>query len=170
MQLIANEFIQRSVQQLQENTPKIKKCLDELTEEEVWKKPNASSNSVGNQLLHLSGNITQWILSSLGNTPDNRERDLEFSTEGGLTKKELFDMLESTVAKAVEVIQNLTGDELLQLRSVQGYETSGVGIIIHVVEHYSYHTGQIIFWTKLLKDKDLAFYAGVDLNRRGEGM
>jgi uncharacterized damage-inducible protein DinB len=166
MQLIANEFIQCCIHQLEENTPKIKKCLDELTEEEVWKKPNASSNSVGNQLLHLCGNITQWILSSLGDTPDQRERDLEFSTEGGLTKKELFDKLESTVSNAIKVIQSLTGDELLQLRSVQGYQHSGVGIIIHVVEHYSYHTGQIIFWTKLQKNKDMDFYAGVDLNKK----
>jgi uncharacterized damage-inducible protein DinB len=68
----------------------------------------------------------------------------------------------------VTVIKNIKEDELLPPRSVQGFNYSAIGIIIHVVEHYSYHTGQIIFWTKLLKNRDMGFYAGVDLNRRNE--
>jgi len=165
---VGNEVVRQCVQRMAGNTPKIRKCLELLTEEEVWHRPNASSNSVGNQLLHLCGNITQYILSSLGKTPDQRQRDLEFSTRGGLTKAELLDRLESTVSKAIAIMGNLDDDDLLRVRSVQGYSYSAIGIMIHVVEHYSYHTGQIIFWTKLLKDMDMGFYAGVDLNRRNE--
>lgn len=161
---LTNEFIDQAVFRLEENTPRIKKCLEELTEEEVWKRPNDSSNSVGNLILHLCGNITQYIISSLGEKEDERERDKEFETRGGFTKDELFEKLSSTVDEAVEVIKEMDEKKLLKVRSVQGFEYSGVGNIIHVVEHYSYHTGQIAFWTKLLKDRDLGFYAGVDLN------
>ena len=55
------------------------------------------------------------------------------------------------------------------LGSVQGFQLSGIGIVVHVVEHYSYHTGQISFWTKQLKNKDLRFYAGLDLNVQNNG-
>ena len=164
---VANEVVRQCIDRMAGNTPKIRKCLELLTEEEVWHRPNASSNSVGNQLLHLCGNITQYILSSLAKTPDERQRDLEFSAQGGLTKAELLDRLESTVSKAIAIMGNLD-DDLLRVRSVQGYSYSAIGIMIHVVEHYSYHTGQIIFWTKLLKDMDMGFYAGVDLNRKNE--
>jgi uncharacterized damage-inducible protein DinB len=160
----SNEIIEQAILRLNENTPRIEKCLQELTEEDVWHKPNASSNSVGNLILHLCGNITQYVISSLGEEKDSRDRDLEFMTEGGMDKSFLLEKLKTTVERASAVIAKLDEAELLAMRSVQGFEYSGVGNIIHVVEHYSYHTGQIAFWTKLLKDKDLEFYAGIDLN------
>jgi uncharacterized damage-inducible protein DinB len=166
IQNVTTEFIDQAVNRLEENTPKIKKCLDELSEPEIWQRPNASSNSVGNIILHLCGNITQYILSSLGDIEDKRERDKEFSTKGGMRKDELLAKLKATVDHAILIIKNINPNELPRVRSVQGYELSAIGIIIHVVEHYSYHTGQIIFWTKLLKDKDLGFYANVDLNKK----
>jgi len=166
VQAFLSEFIQQSIVRLEENTPKIKKCLDELTEDEVWQRPNASSNSVGNLILHLCGNMTQYILSGLRKVEDNRQREKEFTAVGGHNKKELFDKLQSTVTKAVSVIRDLPAEECLNKRSVQAYELSAIGIIIHVVEHYSYHTGQIIFWTKLIKDKDLAFYSTAKLNKK----
>ncbi|WP_234567620.1 DinB family protein [Rhodohalobacter sp. 614A] len=165
---LTDEIIDHAVYRLNENTPRIKKCLDQLTEEEIWKRPNESSNSVGNLILHLCGNITQYTISSLGGKKDSRKRDMEFDTRGGYSKAELFEKLSSTVDEAVEVIKNLNEDALMKIRSVQGFEYSGVGNIIHVVEHYSYHTGQIAFWTKLLKDQDLGFYDGVDLNAKNK--
>jgi len=160
----AKEIISQSILRLKENNTRISKCLAELTEAEVWQRPNDSLNSVGNLILHLCGNITQYIVSSLGENVDRRARDEEFTARGGLLKEELLLKLENTVENAIEVISRLDDEELLNLRSVQGFEYSGIGNIIHVVEHYSYHTGQIAFWTKLLKDKDLEFYAGIDLN------
>ena len=162
------EFIDQSVHRLQENTPKIQKCLHELTEQEVWQRPNPSSNSMGNIVIHLCGNITQYILSSLGHTKDIRERDKEFLAEGGYTRAELLEKLNTTVTNAVAVIRNLKDEEMLNVRSIQGHDLSAIGIILHVVEHYSYHTGQVIFWTKLIKDKDLGFYSKVDLNRKNK--
>jgi len=96
-QSFEKEFIGQAINRSEENTPKIQKCLHELTEDEIWQRPNPSSNSVGNIILHLCGNITQYILSSLGKIEDKRERDKEFSTKGGLNKKELFDKLHSTL-------------------------------------------------------------------------
>lgn len=158
------EFTSECIQKFKENTEKIITCLNELHEEDTWKRPNEHSNSTGNLILHLCGNIRQYVISSLGRAPDIRERDKEFSADSGYSKSELIAKLTDTIQQAMEIIQNVTAEELLRKRQVQGYYHSGIAIIVHVTEHYSYHTGQIIFWTKLLKDKDLGFYAGVNLN------
>jgi len=165
---VAAELIHHAVLRMSENTPRIAKCMQELTEEEVWQRPNASSNSIGNLILHLCGNITQYIISSLGGKDDLRVRDEEFAAVGGYTRAQLISKLEGTVSEAIQIMKNATEEELLKQRPVQAYNFSGIGNIIHVVEHYSYHTGQIAFWTKLLKNKDLGFYAGVDLNKKGK--
>ena len=166
--MFTNEFIEQSISRFEENTPKIEKCLTELTEDELWHRPNASSNSAGNIILHLCGNITQYVLSSLGHTEDKRERDKEFTSTRILQKAELLNKLKTTVGAAVKIMRSLNNDDMLKKHSVQGYDLTAIGIIIHVVEHYSYHTGQIIFWTKLIKDKDLGFYSNVDLNKKNK--
>ena len=165
---IAKEFIDVSISKLKEDTVKIEKCFNEFIEEDIWKRPNSSSNSVGNIILHLCGNIRQYIISSLGGKEDIRKRDEEFSIKGGHTKTELFNNLSSTIDEAIAIIKNCNENDLVKIRYVQGFEKSGVAIIIQVVEHYSYHTGQIAFWAKLLKDKDLGFYAGMDLNKKNK--
>ena len=164
MDAFSKEFIEQCIFRMEENNVRIEKCLAMLNEEEVWKKPNPSSNSVGNLVLHLSGNIRQWITSSLGNIEDVRDRDLEFSTTEGFSKEELLSKILETVEEANNTLKNLKKDDLLAKKLVQGYDISGIGIIIHVVEHYSYHAAQIAFWTKFLKDKDLGFYDNQDLN------
>ncbi len=166
--LLTNEVIQQSIAHFQEKTPKIEACLSQLTEDELWHRPNESSNSTGNLILHLCGNITQYVLSGLGNIEDKRERDKEFTSTRVLQKEELLNKLKTTVGSAVEIMRSLKEDDLLQKHSVQGRDLSAIGIIIHVVEHYSYHTGQIIYWTKLLKDRDLGFYSNVDLNKKNK--
>ena len=162
------EFIDQSITRIDENTQKLVTCLDELEGAETWKRPNQHSNSVGNIILHLCGNMRQYAISSLGNIKDTRERDKEFSADGGYSKSELLKKLSDTVEQAKNIIKNISEAELLRKRQVQGFTHSGIGIIVHVTEHYSYHTGQIIFWTKLLKDKDLGFYANINLNAKNE--
>lgn len=162
------EFISESISRINENTPRIKKCLDELSEDEVWFKSNPASNSIANLILHLRGNITQYIISGLGGEDDRRERDLEFTTSGNLQKSELISLLDSTIERAANIIKNINEKTLLTKKSVQGFNLSGIGIIIHVVEHYSYHTGQIAYITKLMKNKQLGFYANIDLNMKNQ--
>jgi len=164
--LVLSEFKKESVFRLKESMPRIERCFEFLNENELWEKPGPSSNSIGNLVLHLCGNISQYIISGLGENPDERKRDLEFSTERGYSKTNLLDKLKSTVEESAKIIESQTEESILLKRQVQGFELSGIAIIIHVVEHYSYHTGQIAFWTKVLKDVDLGFYAGKDLNKK----
>lgn len=163
---LVEEIVENALYRMDESTRMIKKSLAEISEDEVWQKPNPSLNSIANLMLHLCGNISQYVISSLGETEDKRNRDDEFSVTGGLTKDELFTKLESVVDDAKRVIFNITPNQLVKMRSVQGFSFSGVGIILHAVEHYSYHTGQIAFWVKQLKNKDLGFYDGIDLNKK----
>lgn len=160
----SSEFKTQSIFRMEESTTRMVRCLNELEEVEIWMWPNAASNSVGNLVLHLCGNIGQYIISSLGGNPDTRNRDAEFSAKSGFNRTELISKLKATVTEAIDIINHTDEENLLRIRSVQGFNLSGIGIIIHVTEHCSYHTGQIAFWTKLLKDKDLGFYAGIDLN------
>ena len=158
------EFVENSIYRIDESTRMIKKAFQELSEADIWQKPNNSSNTIGNLILHLCGNIGQYVIASLGEKLDTRERDIEFSTADGLAKAELLEKLINTVEIAKSTIKNVTTEQLLKKRMVQGFHFSGIGVVIHAVEHYSYHTGQIAFWTKILKDKDLGFYDGLDLN------
>ena len=161
---VINEFVENALYRLDQSTRMIGVAFMQLEEQYVWKRPNESSNSMGNLILHLCGNITQYVISSLGETEDIRERDKEFDTRSGLNKADLLKKLEVTVNRAKDVIVNTTLNEWLKKREVQGFSLSGIGIVLHVVEHYSYHTGQIAFWVKQLNNKDLGFYNGTDLN------
>ncbi len=163
---LINDFKEQSVYRISLNYPRIEKCLTMLTEEEVWHKPNSSSNSIGNLILHLSGNITQYILSALGGEADNRVRDLEFSSSGVLDKAGLLDRIKDVSEKAMSIISSISEEHLLKNYEVQGYTLTGTAIIIHVTEHYSYHTGQITLLTKLFKDTDTGYYKNMDLNKK----
>ncbi len=167
-EIIIEEFVQNSLYRLDESTRMNTISLQQLSEEDIWKRPNGSLNSVGNLLLHLCGNITQYVISSLGGQEDLRERDLEFETRSGYTKAELLEKLNETVEKAKRIINDTKIEQFIRKRDVQGYYFSGIGVVLHAVEHYSYHTGQIAFYTKLLKNTDLGFYDGQDLNLRNE--
>jgi uncharacterized damage-inducible protein DinB len=164
--IFRKEFIDQTIKAIDENTSKIKACMEQLDEKDIWFRHNEHVNSVGNIILHLCGNIRQYIISSLGGAPDIRERDLEFSTVGGFTKAELTAKWQDIILEAKTIITQASPENLLRRRVVQGTTHSGISIIIHVTEHYSYHTGQIIFLTKLYKNMDMGFYAGIDLNQR----
>ncbi|MEZ4875430.1 MAG: DinB family protein [Flavobacteriaceae bacterium] len=165
---LADTFKKNAIYRLNENTRMLEISLQEVTPELVWKKPNQSLNSIGNLVLHLCGNMRQYGISSLGNKPDTRQRDSEFTASGGLSKEALLKQLIQTVEEVKHTIRLATEEELLRERNVQGFTLSGIGIILHVVEHYSYHTGQIAFWVKWIQNKDLGFYQNIDLNQKNE--
>lgn len=164
--IFRKEFIDQCLKSMDENTSKIKTCMNQLDEKDIWFRHNEHVNSIGNIILHLCGNIRQYIISSLGGAPDIRERDLEFSTAGRFTNAELTAKWRDTIREAKTIVAGASPENLLRHRVVQGTEHSGISIIVHVTEHYSYHTGQIIFLTKLYKNIDMGFYTGVDLNKR----
>lgn len=138
--------------------PKIERCIERLTDEEIWWRANEQCNSIGNLLLHLSGNIRQWIVSGLGGAPDNRTRQQEFDERSHLPKDELLAKLRTAVADADEVLAKLNPETLLERKTIQGKDVSIMYAIYHVVEHFAMHTGQILMITKQATDKDLAFY------------
>jgi uncharacterized damage-inducible protein DinB len=161
---LAEEIRKNACLRLQENLDKILQCLIYFDDQSIWERSNENSLSIANQLLHLSGNITQYILSGLGKSLDYRNRDAEFSVRSGFKKSTLVDKFSTVVKNATSLIENCSADDLLQIRAVQGFELSGTGIIIHVVEHMSYHTGQIVSHTKKIIDRPMGFYDSVDLN------
>ena len=153
-------FIDESRRYLSEEyLPKIRRCLVGLSDEDIWWRPNEKSNSIGNLILHLAGNARQWIVAGVGGADDVRKRQEEFDCEGGLEAKHLLGELEEALREVDDVLARLPSSRLGEELEIQGLPTTGLGAIFHVVEHFSYHTGQIIYVTKLVKDKDLEFYA-----------
>jgi uncharacterized damage-inducible protein DinB len=136
---------------------RIVRCLELLNEEEIWWRPNSASNSAGNIVLHLCGNIRQWILSGLGGARDVRERDKEFTERGPIPRQALIERLQSTVEEACETIDRLSFPTFLQEFDIQGYHVTGLIAVARVYEHFSYHAGQIIYLTKLKGSEDLHF-------------
>lgn len=156
---IGRTFIARSQFHLSEDfLPKIERCVDLLSDERVWWRANEKSNSIGNLLLHLSGNVRQWIVCGLGGANDARDRDSEFAQRESISRAELLQRLRQAVAEAVTTLGRLDPNSLTEERRIQGLDVSMIEAILHVVEHFSMHTGQIILLTKMFTESDLAFY------------
>ena len=151
----------------EESKLRIYKVLDLLEETQIWYTPNNSANSIGNLILHLCGNVTQWIGSGIGQMEDQRHRDEEFIIKGE-TKAALKQRLEHLEQLTLPVIDAITEETLQKKLSVQGFNETGLSIIIHVIEHFSYHTGQIALLAKIMKDQDLGFYKDIDLNKKSQ--
>jgi len=150
-----------------ESIPRIKQCLELLEEEEIWSRANENTNAIGNLVLHLCGNVRQYLISSIGGAADKRKRDNEFVKESRIEREELIHALDMLEMEILHMIPGITISELLRIRTVQGFEMNGIQIIIHVIEHFSYHTGQIAFYVKQLKNVDLKFYGDLDLSKTG---
>ena len=157
-QAIASEFIRVSRHELQQRLLRIEYCLEKLTLEQIWSREHEVENSVGNLVLHLCGNIRQWIISSIAGTADNRDRDAEFSRREPMGADELARRLRETVTEANEILANLTPDELLGKRKIQVYNVTVLNAVYHVVEHFGEHTGQIIWATKRMLGEELNLY------------
>ena len=155
-------FLQFSVDKLRQLASRIEFCLEKLNDDQIWTRRGQHENAVGNLVLHLTGNVRQWIVTTLGNSPFNRDRDGEFAARGGATGAELSTNMRDTVEQATLVISGLNTAQLTRMYEVQNYQISGVEAVYHVVEHFAEHTGQIIFATKGLTGEDLAFYRHLD--------
>jgi uncharacterized damage-inducible protein DinB len=151
-------FLECAVKKLREFYARIEVCLEKLSEEQIWARGQTNENAVGNLALHLTGNVTQWIIASLGGDPDHRDRDSEFDARAGFTAAQLSGKLRDTIERASAIIAGLTTDQLTRTYVIQNYQVSGVEVVFHVVEHFAQHTGQIIFATKMLTGTDLGFF------------
>lgn len=162
------EFLTTAADKLAENLDRIETCLTELPPYALWARDSDNENAVGNLLLHLEGNVRQWILSGIGAAPDLRDRPSEFSARTGGTAAVLLAKLRGTVGEAVASIRSLPHERLTEPVSIQGYDTTVLSAIFHVVEHFSGHTYQVILLTKRFTGKDLGFYSYLDNTGRRE--
>jgi uncharacterized damage-inducible protein DinB len=152
-------FLERSRYYLsKEYLAKIRQCVAVLPEGAVWKRANESSNSIANLLLHLAGNIRQWIVGGVGGKEVARDRASEFSAQNGASANELFGELEQALKEVDGILASLDPSELTRERKIQGRNTTVLSAIYHVVEHFAMHTGQIVLMTKAAAPDAIHFY------------
>jgi len=162
------DFLATAAGTLAQNLDRIETCVPRLPVDAVWARASENENAVGNLLLHLEGNVRQWILSGVAGAPDTRDRSSEFSARSGAAATLLLANLRTTVVKAVDVIRSLPYARLAEQVSIQGYDTTVLSAIFHVAEHFSGHTYQIILITKHVTGEDLGFYAYLSGTGRNE--
>ncbi len=156
---IAEAFVSHARYRMMEDyLPKVRQCVELLSEDNLWWRPNENSNSVGNILLHLCGNIRQWIIHGIGGVEDRRERAKEFTERGPIPKVELLSKLEETLHEADKVLAHFDSKKILNAKTVQGFDETCLTVIFHVVEHYAQHLGQISYITKMLEDRNLHYF------------
>ena len=163
-QSFLNLFVSEIKRRLfEESQVRLERCLNELSEADIWWRPNENSNSVGNLVLHLCGNARQWILAGLGGALDQRRRQTEFDERGPIPRAELIQKVRDVMDEIDEVLDRLKPEDLERPIVVQGFDETGLSILIHVVEHFSYHVGQMAYIVKARLDKQTNFYGGINL-------
>jgi uncharacterized damage-inducible protein DinB len=145
--------------------PRLRRTIEPLSAERIWWRPNRVSNSIGNLILHLNGNVQQWMVASFSGLEDARNRPAEFDATGGRSAAELLNILSKTIDEARTVLARLTTEDLLASYEIQGYTVTGLAAVYQVVEHFGMHYGQIIYVAKMLEDRDLGFYS--ELSKTG---
>jgi uncharacterized damage-inducible protein DinB len=156
---LAARFVERSQYYLGVEYPaKLRAALAAIPADRLWWRPHPSANSAGNLVLHLAGNVRQWVVSGIGGAPDVRERDAEFAATGGWDHARLLAHLDAACADAVAVIDALDAETLAASRTIQGRETTVFVALYHVVEHFSGHVGQVILIAKWLVPDAVRFY------------
>jgi uncharacterized damage-inducible protein DinB len=162
-------FIKFSADKLEQLHGRIQDCLGRLTAEQIWTRNSQNENAVGNLVLHLSGNVRQWIGSGVAGLADHRERDAEFDARGGKEPAELSELLNTRIAEVTAIIRAVPAARLTERITPQGHDVTVLEAIAHVVEHFAMHTGQVIFLTKMLTGQDLGYYQHLRGSGRAAG-
>lgn len=156
---VAQDFLARSRYWLTKEYPiKLRHCVEALPRQAVWSRQNETSNSIGNLLIHLTGNVSEWILGGVGGQQISRYRAAEFAQTDGADALTLLDNLEKVLREADVVIGGLSEADLGRSLVIQNRETTVLSAIYHVVEHFAMHTGQIILLTKVYAPGKIHFY------------
>jgi uncharacterized protein DUF1572 len=146
----ANAVGKEAASELDAAADRIKHCLLQLTDDQLWQRPTPAMNCIGNLILHLCGNVRQWIISGLGGVADVRNRPQEFSERGPIAKNELLGRLEKTVEEARRVLARQSAAQLMTARRIQGCEVTGLAAIFNSVPHFRGHTQEIVHMTRQL--------------------
>lgn len=163
---LRDEFRRQATWYLDDAAEKVRAVWERLSEAAIWRRPNEQTLAPANQLLHLTGNMRQWVGSALAGLPDVRERDGEFAARSGPSKDELYAAFAEQLAFAKTRLA--AADDLLRPVTVQGHRTTELGVWLHQCEHLSYHAGQLVFFAKQLAGREFDFYADWDLNALAE--
>lgn len=156
---LSQQFIARSRHYLAtEYRTKIRAAVETMPPDAIWWRANEESNSVGNLLMHLAGNIRQWIISGVGGEEDVRNRAREFAAQSGPSAQELLAALDRALDEVDAVLARLTADDLASRRTIQGRELTVFEAVYHVVEHFALHAGQIILVAKMHAPGAVRFY------------
>jgi uncharacterized damage-inducible protein DinB len=156
---LGQDFIDRSRSFLtDEYRIKLRRTIDSLPPDALWWRPNEQSNSVGNLLLHLEGNVRQWIVAGIGGAADTRNRAGEFAAREGMSKEELLAQLEQTLEDADAVLAGLSPDRLSERLEVQARNVTVLEAVYQVVQHFALHLGQIILVAKAEVPGAVKFY------------
>ncbi|MCB9383873.1 MAG: DUF1572 family protein [Bryobacterales bacterium] len=156
---LCDEVVRQCSHELEQSLGKIERALERLPAEHLWNRAHENENAIGNLLLHLAGNLRQWIICGVGGQPDTRDRASEFAQREALPLDGLLAKLRATVEEAEATLDAVTPDVLLEKRRIQVYEVTGTQALLHVITHFSEHTGQILWAVKRMTGEDLAFYA-----------
>lgn len=145
---------------------RLEQSLAGMSAADLWWRPHPDTTSIGNLLLHLEGNVRQWIVSGLGGAPDRRVRESEFAAREGAEAPALLAALTATVGRACEVIERLPPARWTERVTIQDFEVTVLAAVLHIVEHFSWHTGQITWIAKLRKGAGhgIAYYDDDALN------
>jgi uncharacterized damage-inducible protein DinB len=155
---LAENFLAANRQTLARWHKRIQECLDRLTPEQIWWRSGENANAVGNLVLHLCGNVRQWIVCGAGGAVDTRDRDAEFNQRDQMATAELKSRLAAVVEEADQVLARLTDQNLQETRRIQVYDVTVLGAIHDSVAHFAHHAGQILYVTKLVTGADLGYY------------
>ena len=156
---VPENFLSRSRYWLTKEYPiKLRHCVNALPRSAVWARPNQSSNSIGNLLVHLTGNVTEWILGGIGGRSITRYRAGEFAQSDGADGSKLLDNLEGVLREADDILAGLSEKDLDRSIVIQDRDTTVLAAVYHVVEHFSMHTGQIVLLTKIYAPDKIQFY------------
>ena len=152
---VATLFLDNSIRELAESVPTLTRCLDRLSDAQVWSRGGAHENAIGNLILHLCGNMRQWLIHGVGGAPDVRTRDAEFAATSGHSRADLLALFQSTLAETTTILQSVSAPRLFEIINPQRGPVTVLHAIYHVVTHVHTHTGQIVLLTKQLAATDL---------------
>lgn len=155
---ITRAVLEEAAHCLNECLARIRHCVDQLTDEQVWWRPRESMNSIGNLLLHLSGNLRQWIVSGIGGASDVRDRPAEFAARGPTSRTQLLAQLQATVDEALAVLARTGPAAMSPVRRIQGFDLTGWGAVFSSIPHFQGHTQEIICLTRMQLGRAYRFY------------
>lgn len=156
--MTAENFVSYAREKLGEHHAQIIRCVRLCSSDQLWHRANERCNGIGNLLLHLTGNVRQWIVAGLGGAAFERDRPAEFAERGPLPVEPILTRLAETIRAADGVLAGLSPEQVAAANEIQGYRVTGVEAIFHVVEHFAFHTGQIVHMTKVLTGRDVSLY------------